>query len=145
MFVCLLIVCPRNYLNNVQDIIKVHFCQLRLVVSFNNILYTQLAEGRKIVASLHFQFIFFLLGEKSLRIISDFFFVLLENTKFTKNTKNTKNLPRIPRTHMKSLHYWFLVSCGIKGVKSSLRYISNLFLSYWAKNRFAPFLFFFGN
>jgi len=100
---------------------------------------------RKIVASLHFQFIFFLLGEKSLRIISDFFFVLLENTKFTKNTKNTKNLPRIPRTHMKSLHYWFLVSCGIKGVKSSLRYISNLFLSYWAKNRFAPFLFFFGN
>ena len=32
--------CPRNYLNNVQDIIKVHFCQLRLVVSFNNILYT---------------------------------------------------------------------------------------------------------
>ena len=33
-------VCPRNYLNNVQDIIKVHFCQLRLVVSFNNILYT---------------------------------------------------------------------------------------------------------
>ena len=43
MFVCLLFfffVCPRNYLNNVQDIIKVHFCQLRLVVSFNNILYT---------------------------------------------------------------------------------------------------------
>jgi hypothetical protein len=76
-----------------------------------------LAEGRKIVASLHFQFIFFLLGEKSLRIISDFF---------------------------KSLHYWFLVSCGIKGVKSSLRFISNLFLSYWAKNRFAPFLLFFG-
>ena len=100
-----------------------------------------MAEGRKIVASLHFQFIFFLLGEKSLRIISDFFFVLLENTKFT---KNTKNLPRIPRTHMKSLHYWFLVSCGIKGVKSSLRFISNLFLSYWAKNRFAPFLTFFG-
>jgi hypothetical protein len=33
-------VCPRNYLNNVQDIIKVHFSQLRLVVSFNNILYT---------------------------------------------------------------------------------------------------------
>jgi hypothetical protein len=33
-------VCPRNYLNNVQDIIKVHFCQLRLMVSFNNILYT---------------------------------------------------------------------------------------------------------
>jgi len=32
--------------------------------------------------------------------------VLLENTKFT---KNTKNLPRIPGTHMKSLHYWFLV------------------------------------
>jgi hypothetical protein len=70
-----------------------------------------------------------------------FFFVLLENTKFT---KNTKNLPRIPRTHMKSLHYWFLVSCVIKGVKSSLRFISNLFLSYWAKNRFAPFLTFFG-
>jgi len=40
MFVCLFFVCPRNYLNNVQDIIKVHFCQLRLVVSFNNILYT---------------------------------------------------------------------------------------------------------
>jgi hypothetical protein len=40
LFVCLLFVCPRNYLNNVQDIIKVHFCQLRLVVSFNNILYT---------------------------------------------------------------------------------------------------------
>ena len=43
-FVCLSVffffVCPRNYLNNVQDIIKVHFCQLRLVVSFNNILYT---------------------------------------------------------------------------------------------------------
>jgi len=37
---CFLFVCPRNYLNNVQDIIKVHFCQLRLVVSFNNILYT---------------------------------------------------------------------------------------------------------
>jgi hypothetical protein len=76
------------------------------------------------IASLHFQFIFFLLGEKSLRIISDFFFVLLENTNFT---KNTKNLPWIPRIHMKSLHYWFLVSCGIKGVKSSLRFISNLF------------------
>ncbi|MFO0536127.1 MAG: hypothetical protein ACK524_15700, partial [Planctomyces sp.] len=45
---------------------------------------------------------------------------------------------------MKSLHYWFLVSCVIKGVKSSLRFISNLFLSYWAKNRFAPFLTFFG-
>jgi len=29
-------VCPRYYLNNVQDIIKVHFSQLRLVVSFNN-------------------------------------------------------------------------------------------------------------
>ena len=87
-----------------------------------------MAEGRKIVASLHFQFILFLLGEKSLRIISDY----------------TKNLPRIPRTHMKSLHYWFLVSCVIKGVKSSLRFISNLFLSYWAKNRFAPFLTFFG-
>jgi len=78
-------------------------------VSFNNILYThkRKASGRwtyggayvvvvmcsrsvteSIVASLHFQFIFFLLGEKSLRIISDFFFVLLENTKFTKNTKN---------------------------------------------------------
>jgi hypothetical protein len=40
LFVCLFFVCPRNYLNNVQDIIKVHFCQLRLVVSFNNILYT---------------------------------------------------------------------------------------------------------
>ena len=44
MFVCLSVqfffVCPRNYLNNIQDIIKVHFCQLRLVVSFNNILYT---------------------------------------------------------------------------------------------------------
>ena len=39
MFVCLF-VCPCNYLNNVQDIIKVHFCQLRLVVSFNNIPYT---------------------------------------------------------------------------------------------------------
>jgi len=98
-------------------------------VSFNNILYTHKrtpqASGRwtyggayvvvvmcprsvteSIVASLHFQFIFFLLGEKSLRIISDFFFVLLENTKFT---KNTKNLPRIPRTHMKSLHYWCVV------------------------------------
>ena len=99
-----------------------------------------MAEGRKIVASLHFQFIFFLLGEKSLRIISDFFFVLLENTNFT---KNTKNLPWIPRIHMKSLHYWFLVSCGIKGVKSSLRFISNLFFSYWAKNRFASFLTFF--
>jgi hypothetical protein len=99
-----------------------------------------LAEGRKIVASLHFRLIFFLLGEKSLRTISYFFLVLLENTKFT---KNTKNLPRIPRTHMKSLHYWFLVSCVIKGVKSSLRFISNLFLSYWAKNRFAPFLTFF--
>ena len=35
-----LFVCPRNYLNNIQDIIKVHFCQLKLVVSFNNILYT---------------------------------------------------------------------------------------------------------
>ena len=33
-------VCPRYYLNNIQDIIKVHFCQLKLVVSFNNILYT---------------------------------------------------------------------------------------------------------
>jgi len=33
-------VCPRNYLNNVQEIINVHFCQLRLVVSFNNVLYT---------------------------------------------------------------------------------------------------------
>ena len=41
MSVCpIFFVCPRNYLNNVQDIIKVHFCQLRLVVSFNNILYT---------------------------------------------------------------------------------------------------------
>jgi hypothetical protein len=49
---------------------------------------------------------FVLLGEKSLRTISYFFLVLLENTKFT---KNTKNLPRIPGTHMKSLHYWFLV------------------------------------
>jgi len=43
-YVCLSVifffVCPRNYLNNVQNIIKVHFCQLRLVVSFNNILYT---------------------------------------------------------------------------------------------------------
>ena len=39
LFVCP-IVCPRNYLNNIQDIIKVHFCQLKLVVSFNNILYT---------------------------------------------------------------------------------------------------------
>ena len=29
-----------SYLFLVQDIIKVHFCQLRLVVSFNNILYT---------------------------------------------------------------------------------------------------------
>ena len=144
-----------------------------------------MAEGRKIVASLHFQFILFLLGEKWLRIISDFFFCLTgeyqvyqEYQEFTKNTKNTheitsllvfgpslhfqfilfllgekslriisdytKNLPRIPRTHMKSLHYWFLVSCVIKGVKSSLRFISNLFLSYWAKNRFAPFLTFFG-
>jgi hypothetical protein len=35
-YVCLF-VCLQNYLNNVQDIIKVHFCQLRLVVSFNNI------------------------------------------------------------------------------------------------------------
>ena len=68
-----------------------------------------------------------------------FFFVLLENTKFT---KNTKNLPRIPRTHMKSLHYWFLVSCVIKGVKSSLRFISNLFLSYWAKIASHHFLLF---
>jgi hypothetical protein len=45
MFVCpsvqfFFFVCPRNYLNNSQDIIKVHFCQLKLVVSFNNILYT---------------------------------------------------------------------------------------------------------
>jgi hypothetical protein len=100
---------------------------LRSVVSFNNILYThkRKASGRwtyggayvvvvmcsrsvteSIVASLHFQFIFFLLGEKSLRIISEFFFVLLENTKFT---KNTKNLPWIPGTHMKSLHNWCLV------------------------------------
>jgi len=39
-FVQFFFVCPRNYLNNVQDIIKVHFSQLRLVVSFNNILYT---------------------------------------------------------------------------------------------------------
>ena len=85
--------------------------------------------------SLHFQFILFLLGEKSLRIISDFFFLSYWRIPF---------LPRIPRTHMKSLHYWFLVSCVIKGVKSSLRFISNLFLSYWAKNRFAPFLTFFG-
>ncbi len=50
----------------------------------------------------------------------------------------------IPRTQMKSLHYWFLVSCVSKGVKSSLRFISNLFLFYWEKNRFAPFLTFFG-
>ena len=142
MFVNFFFVCPRNYLNNVQDIIKVHFCQLRLVVSFNNILYTQLAEGRKIVASLHFQFIFFLLGKKSLRIISDFFFCLTgEYQVYQEYQEFTKN---IPRTHMKSLHYWFLVSCGIKGVKSLLRFISNLFSSYWAKNRFAPFLLFFG-
>ncbi len=39
-------------------------------------------------------------------LVSALFLVLLENTKFT---KNTKNLPRIPGTHMKSLHYWFLV------------------------------------
>jgi len=119
---CLLFVCPRNYLNNVQDIIKVHFCQLRSVVSFNNILYTHKrtpqASGRwtyggayvvvvmcprsvteSIVASLHFQFIFFLLGEKSLRIISDFFFCLTgeyqvyqEYQEFTKNTKNTHEI-----------------------------------------------------
>jgi len=43
-------VCPRNYLNNIQDIIKVHFCQLRLVVSFNNILYT---HARTAQASHH--------------------------------------------------------------------------------------------
>jgi hypothetical protein len=55
-----------------------------------------LAEGRKIVASLHFQFIFFLLGEKSLRIISDFSFghteeyqFYQEYQEFTKNTKKT--------------------------------------------------------
>jgi hypothetical protein len=28
----------RNYLNNVRDIIKVHFCQLRLFVSFNDLI-----------------------------------------------------------------------------------------------------------
>jgi len=40
LFVNFFFVCPHNYFNNVQDIIKVHFSQLRLVVSFNNILYT---------------------------------------------------------------------------------------------------------
>jgi len=87
-----------------------------------------LAEGHKIVTSLHFQFIFFLLGEKSLRIIFDFFCLIgeyqvyqeyqeyqeftkntkntheiassLENTKFTKNTKNTHEIASL------------LVSCG---------------------------------
>jgi len=66
-----------------------------------------LAEGRKIVASLHFQFILFLLGEKSLRIISDFFFCLTgeyqvyqEYQEFTKNTKNTHEIASL------------LVSCG---------------------------------
>ncbi len=48
------------------------------------------------------------------------------------------------RIHMKSLHYWFLVSCGIKGVKSSLRFISNLFCLIGRKIASHHFLPFFG-
>jgi len=50
--------------------------------------------------------LFCLIGRNIALHPSYFFLVLLENTKFT---KNTNNLPRIPGTHMKSLHYWFLV------------------------------------
>ncbi len=45
---------------------------------------------------------------------------------------------------MKSLHYWFLVSCGTKGVKSSLRFISNLFCLIGRKIASHHFLLFFG-
>jgi hypothetical protein len=137
MFVCLF-VCPRNYLNNVQDLIKLRFCQLRLDQNPNTM---PLLGG----------------SEVSHRICSKYNGIFInENTIFIhENTKNTYEIAsflnfstltlslasfptfstltlsrlylfssiKIPRTHMKSLHIWFLHLIGHK--KGEFHFLSS--------------------
>ncbi len=115
MFVCLF-VCPHNYLNDVPDIIKVRFCQLRLVVCFNNI------PPRTHTKLLHF-WCLCLIGCKiaSFCFISGFFVLL-----------GVKSL------HSPSLHFWFLCLIGCKiasfPIFSTLSLISFTYFHRW--NRF---------
>jgi hypothetical protein len=89
--VVIMFVCPHNYLNNVQDIIKLHFCQLRLVVSFNNIPYTHACTPQPHTAPL--------LGgsEVSHRIRSKYNGIFIdENTIFTRNCFTSHFFPLKP-------------------------------------------------
>ena len=96
-------VCPRNYLNNVQDIIKVHFRQLRLVVSFNLISFTHnwlkgVKSSLRFISNLFFSYWVSYWAKNRFASFLTFFCLIGEY-----------QVPRIPRTHMKSLHFWFLV------------------------------------